>query len=211
MEETSPEGAAVIVVLGAVVSTVQEALAGDASVLPAASVARTWIVCEPCERLESARGLVALVHDPLSSFLWKVTPVSFEVKLIVAFVEETSPEGAAVIVVFGAVVSTVQEALAGDASVFPAASVARTWIVWVPCERPVRDNGLVAFVQDPLSSFLWKVTPDSFELKVTEAVVDETLPDGADIIVVFGIVVSTVQEALAGVASVFPAASVART
>ena len=66
-------------------------------------------------------------------------------------------------------------------------------------------------VHDPLSSFLWKVTPVSFELKVTEAVVDETLPEGAEIIVVFGTVVSTVQDALAGDASVFPAASIART
>ena len=77
----------------------------------------------------SAKGLVALVHEPLSSLLWKVTPVSFEVKLTEAVVEETFPEGAAVIVVLGADVSTVQEALAGDASVFPAASIARTWIV----------------------------------------------------------------------------------
>ena len=84
---------------------------------------------DPCERLKSAKGLVAAVHDPLSSLLWKVTPVSFEVKLIVPFVEETSPDGAAVIVVLGAEVSTVQEALAGEASMFPAASIARTWIV----------------------------------------------------------------------------------
>ena len=69
---------------------------------------------------------------------------------------------------------------------FPAASVARTWIVWVPCERPVRDNGLVAFVHDPLSSFLWNVTPDSFELKLIEALVEETFPEGAEVIVVFG-------------------------
>ena len=73
-----------------------------------------------------------MLHDPLSSFLWKVTPDSFELKLTVALVEETFPEGAAVIVVFGTVVSTVQEALAGDASVLPAASVARTRIVCAP-------------------------------------------------------------------------------
>ena len=99
---------------------------------PAASVALTWIVCDPCERLESARGLVAAVQDPLSSFLWNVTPVSVEVKLIVALVDETFPKGVAVMIVFGAAVSTVQEALAGDASVFPATSVARTWIVCDP-------------------------------------------------------------------------------
>ena len=79
-----------------------------------------------------ANGLVAVIHDPLSSFLWKVAPDSFEVKLIVAFAEETSPEGAAVIVVSGREVSTVQVALAGNASVFPAASIARTWIVCDP-------------------------------------------------------------------------------
>ena len=152
-----------------------------------------------------------MIHDPLSSFLWKVTPVSLEVKLIEAVVDETLPEGAAVIVVLGREVSTVQVAVAGDASVFPAVSVARTWIVCDPCERLESARGLVALVHDPLSSFLWKVTPVSFELKVTEAVVDETLPEGAEIIVVFGTVVSTVQEALAGDASVFPAASVART
>ena len=61
--------------------------------------------------------------------LWNVTPVSFELKLIAALVDETFPEGAAVMVVFGTVVSTVQDALAGVASVFPAASIARTSIV----------------------------------------------------------------------------------
>ena len=40
-------GCAVIVVFGAVVSIVQVKLAGVGSVLPAASVARTWKVCEP--------------------------------------------------------------------------------------------------------------------------------------------------------------------
>ena len=73
-----------------------------------------------------------MVHDPLSSLLWNVTPVSFEVKLTEAVVEETFPEGAAVMVVFGREVSTVQVALAGELSVFPAASVARTWIVCDP-------------------------------------------------------------------------------
>ena len=162
-------------------------------------------------RLVSARGLVAAVQDPLSSLLWNVTPVSFELKLIVPFVEETSPDGAAVIVVFGAEVSTVQDALAGVASVFPAASIALTWIVCDPCERVESARGLVAAVQDPLSSLLWKVTPVSFEVKLTEAVVEETSPEGAEVIVVLGAVVSTVQLALAGEASVFPAASIALT
>ena len=40
-------GCAVIVVFGAVVSIVHVNEAGERSVLPAASVARTWKVCEP--------------------------------------------------------------------------------------------------------------------------------------------------------------------
>ena len=131
-----------------------------------------------------------MVQDPLSSFLWKVTPVSFEVKVTEAVVEETFPDGAAVIVVLGAVVSTVQVAVAGDASVFPAASVARTWIVCDPWERLVSDKGLVALVHDPLSSFLWNVTPDSFEVNSIVAEVEETFPEGADVIVVVGAAVS---------------------
>ena len=62
--------------------------------------------------------------------------------------------------------------------------------MWDPCERPVRDNGLVAFVHDPLSSFLWNVTPDSLELNSIVADVDETFPEGADVIVVVGATVS---------------------
>ena len=38
--------------------------------------------------------------------------------------------------VFGAVVSTVHVCEAGVASVCPAASVARTWKVWLPSARP---------------------------------------------------------------------------
>jgi hypothetical protein len=40
-----------MVVWGGVVSTVQFLKAGVASVLPAASVALTWKVCDPSERL----------------------------------------------------------------------------------------------------------------------------------------------------------------
>ena len=75
----------------------------------------------------------------------------------------------------------------------------------------MRDNGLVALVHVPLSSFLWNVTPDSFELKLIEAEVDETLPEGAAVIVVLGADVSTVHEAVSGDASTFPAVSVALT
>ncbi len=39
--------------------------------------------------------------------------------------------------VSGAAVSTVQVKLAGEASALPAASMARTWKVWLPSARPV--------------------------------------------------------------------------
>ena len=49
---TAPFAGAVIAgAPGACVSTVQVREAGVESVFPAASVARTWSVCEPCERL----------------------------------------------------------------------------------------------------------------------------------------------------------------
>ena len=45
--------------------------------------------------------------------------------------------GADVIVVLGAVVSTVQERVAGVGSVLPAGSMARTAKEWAPSARPV--------------------------------------------------------------------------
>ena len=46
-----PEGPECMVVWGAVVSTVQVLKAGVVAVLPVASVALTWKVCDPSERL----------------------------------------------------------------------------------------------------------------------------------------------------------------
>ena len=80
----------------------------------------------------SDNGLVAVLQDPLSSFLWKVTPDSLEVKLIEAVVEETLPEGAAVIVVFGVTESNVIVSETADVS-FPAVSLKITETVREPC------------------------------------------------------------------------------
>ena len=54
----------------------------------------------------------------------------------VAFAEPEGFVGLESMVVFGATVSTVHVYCAGEASVFPAASVARTLKVWLPSERP---------------------------------------------------------------------------
>ena len=66
----------------------------------------------------------------------KVEPDSVAVKLNEAELLLTEPEGPAVIVVSGAMVSLVQVRLAGVASTFPAASVARTWKVCDPLAKP---------------------------------------------------------------------------
>ena len=68
---------------------------------------------------------------------WNEPPLSVEVNEKLALVEFVGFAGFAVIVVSGAVVSTVQVKLAGVASVFPAASVAFTWKVWLPSARPL--------------------------------------------------------------------------
>ena len=47
------------------------------------------------------------------------------------------PEGPPVMVVSGAVMSMVHVQVAGDASVLPTTSFARTWKVWDPTVRPV--------------------------------------------------------------------------
>ena len=77
-----------------------------------------------------------MVKAAPSRLHWKVAPASLE-KLKVALVELVSASGVESRVVLGAVRSTVHEWLAGDASVLPAASVARTWKEWLPAARPV--------------------------------------------------------------------------
>jgi hypothetical protein len=64
-------------------------------------------------------------------------PASVEVNEKFAVVLLVGLVGCAVIVVFGATVSIVQVKLAGVASVLPAASVARTWNVWLPSASAV--------------------------------------------------------------------------
>ena len=81
----------------------------------------------------------------MSRLHWKVEPVSLEEKpklaeALFTVLPEAGPE---VMVVSGAVVSTVQVRLAGVPSVWPAASVALTWKVCEPSERSVLFSGEV--------------------------------------------------------------------
>ena len=112
----------------------------------------------------------------------------------------------------GATVSTVQVRVASVASALPAASVARTRKVWAPWARPVSVRGEVQASQAPSSSLHSKVASGVGRAEnASVAVVDATVPVGPESIVVSGATVSTVQVRVASVASVLPAASVART
>ena len=94
----------------------------------------------------------------------------------------------------------------------PAVSVARTWKVWLPwVSAGAIVSGLVQVAQLAPSTWHSKLEPLSFELKLKLGVVLPEGSDGLESIVVFGGVRSTVQVWLAGVASVFPDVSVART
>ena len=138
---TVPLGPELMVVWGAVRSIVQLWLAGVASVLLAASVARTRNWCVPTARPAYERGDVHAVKVAPSSEHWNVEPDSLAEKANVALVEFVLALGPDVIVVSGGVVSAaswiVQLRLAGVVSALPAASVAKTRNVCDPVLRPV--------------------------------------------------------------------------
>src|SRR5512133_3484994 len=93
-------------ICGAVAAaTVNDCVAGVASVLPAASVARTAMPCMPSVRPWVVHGLVHAAQAPESSWHWNVDPLSLAVKANVGVLSVVVPAGPDVIVVFGAVVS----------------------------------------------------------------------------------------------------------
>jgi hypothetical protein len=104
-----PDGPETIEVLGGVVSPsalmVQLRPAGEASVLPAASVALTEKACEPTVKELYSRGELQALQGPESSLHWKLEPLSLEEKPKLALVEMVVPGGPERIVVSGAAVS----------------------------------------------------------------------------------------------------------
>src|SRR5438034_3088863 len=90
----------------------------------------------------------------------------------------------------GATVSTLQLALAGVGSVFPAESVALTAKVCAPCASPVYVVGEVQATYAALSRLHANVDPASFEENENVADVDATVPVGPETIDVSGGVVS---------------------
>jgi hypothetical protein len=111
--------------------------------------------------------------------------------------------------------TTVQLRDAGVPSTFPAPSVARTSKACVPSTSAEYVLGDVHAAKAPASTRHSNVDPVSVDVNSNVAVVEVTEPDGPLVIVVSGGVVSaggeTVHVREAGVESVFPAASFART
>jgi hypothetical protein len=108
---------------------------------------------------------------------------------------------------------TVHWWVAGVGSVLPAGSVARTWKSCRPGASPVYGRGEVHAVKGAPSRAHSNVDPVSLAEKMNVAVVMLVGWSGRESMVVSGGVVSAwiVQANVAGVGSVFPAGSVART
>src|SRR5437660_10216223 len=101
-------GSAGMVVSGVVVSSVHVDLAGVGSVLLAGSVARTWKVSLPSPRPSDLCGLAQAAKALASSWQAKLLPAFVDVKMKIGLLELLRAGGAAVMVVSGTVVSTVQ-------------------------------------------------------------------------------------------------------
>ena len=189
-------GAEVIVVFGADVSTVNERVAGEASVFPAASVARTETLWAPLPSAVVVHGLVQVAHAPVSTWHSNVEPLSLAVKANVGVVSLVGPVGPEPIVVLGAVasdagvVSTVNARVAGVASTLAAASVARMETLCWPSASAAVVQGLVQPAHAAESSWHWNVDPLSLEVNAKVGVLSAVVPDGPELIVVSGAVVS---------------------
>jgi hypothetical protein len=108
--------------------------------LRAASVARTWKVCEPLVKPVYFLGEKQAPKTAASSLHSKVEPASDEEKANVALFCFMVPEGPESMMVLGGVVScgggtfTVKVLEAGVGSTLPAPSLALTSKVWDPLE-----------------------------------------------------------------------------
>src|SRR5918992_3094833 len=201
-------------VCGGVVSascTVQVWASGSGSTLPAASIALTPKVCSPAARPVYSLGELQPAYAPPSSEHSKVTFCSPEANRKVADVLWVVAAGLSMMSEPGGVVSTDQLCTAGDRSVLPAASMARTRNSCGAAVSPEYCLGDVHGLYGAPSSEHSKVGPVSSAEKPKLA---EVLPLGApgpESIVVCGAVPSYVQVWVAGVWSTLPVLSIART
>src|SRR3954471_20304039 len=124
--------------------------------------------------------------------------------------------GPVAITVSGATVSTVNSVVAGVGSTLPAASLARTENEYPPSARPSWRCGDTHAAHGccappgPSSSH-WNREPASVAVKASVTLDEAIAPCGAEVIAVFGGVVSTANASVAGEGSALPAASTART
>ena len=200
-----------ISVSGAVVSTVHAKVAALASAFPAASVARTSNVCPPSARPAYDGGTLALGEG-------RAVERALEGRALLARrerergVHRVREQGrAGVDRVSGGAVSTVQERSAALGSVLPASSVACTAKVCRPSARPSYRAGLSQAVNAAPSSEHARLEPSSLKASSKLALASFVRVGGPAVIDVSGAVVSILQERLAALSSLLPAASVART
>ena len=106
-------------------------------------------------------------------------------------------------------VSTVKVRVAGVGSV-PAPVTARTWNSYAPSASPVKDRGEEQLSHAPVVPSRHSNVADGTLVKAKLASRTPITPEGPDVIVVSGAVVSTVKVRVAGVGSV-PAPVTART
>jgi hypothetical protein len=188
-----PGGPEVIVVSGGVVSTVNERLAGDGSGFAAASIARTAKVCGPSVNALVVKGDVHDLNAAPSTLHSNVEPVSLEEKPNCGVGLVVSPLGPESMDVSGGPVSTVKDALAGVASVFPAASLARTWNVCGPSPNAGGVSGDVHGANAAESMLHSKLAVPSGDENWNVGVESAIFPLGAESSDVSGGVVSTVN------------------
>ena len=137
--------------------------AGVGSTLPAASTARTSMVCLPTFTF-TLYGEVQTLNAPLSKRHSKRgVPLSSHGNFTLTRACVVFLAGFLVIVVSGAVVSTVKLRAAGVASRLVAASLARTENVCAPSGRVLVVNGLLQAANAAASTLHSKVAPASLE------------------------------------------------
>src|SRR4051794_32550057 len=207
-------------------STVHLRLAGVASVLPAASVARTSTVCRPPSSSGSFQPAAQGAHATVSTLSLvslsrrhsNVESGSDEVELNVGVrsVDLPPSSGPTAIAVSGASASTVKARAAGVESSLPSVDLARTFSVYAPEASLGAVNGVEqranGGTEGPGASILHsKVAALAAVLNVTDGVRSLVSPSGPAWIPVSMGLVSTVNARVDGLGSTLRGESTART
>jgi hypothetical protein len=196
----APSGPVVIVVFGALVSTLTVTEFDAGEVLAAASIATAVYVWAPSAT--PVRALLQVPPPPVVVVPRDVAPsktstvalgsaVPESVMLPVLFVLPSA--GLVIAGAAGGVTSTVQVRTAGVGSVLPAGSVALTSKVCPPSARALYVTPLVQDTKTPVSSLHSKLLPASLAVNVNVALVSLVAPKGPVAIAVSGAATSTTQ------------------